>query len=146
LLDEGFYTYYDDIDFCLNAHRAGWEVWYVPASRVMHLEGSSTGVRLTAPTRRPPYWFTARRRYYLKNYGALYAACVDAAFIFGLACWQGRRRIQRKPEWFAPHFLRDIIRGSVFLKGFKVPIVENPAMKNAPELLSSTTKDHAPCA
>ena len=44
LLDEGLYTYFDDIDICLRARRAGWETWYVPASKIIHLEGASTGV------------------------------------------------------------------------------------------------------
>ncbi len=71
LLDEGLYTYFDDIDICLRARRAGWETWYVPESRIIHLEGSSTGVTSQAKKRRPAYWFQARRRYFLKNYGGL---------------------------------------------------------------------------
>ena len=39
LLDEGLYTYFDDPDICLRAARAGWETWYVPSSRVVHLGG-----------------------------------------------------------------------------------------------------------
>ena len=45
LLDEGLYTYFDDSDICLRAERAGWETWYVPESRITHLEGASTGHR-----------------------------------------------------------------------------------------------------
>ena len=44
LLDEGLYTYFDDLDICLRARRSGWQTWYVPASKVIHLGGSSTGV------------------------------------------------------------------------------------------------------
>ena len=44
LLDEGLYTYFDDIDICWRAHQAGWETWYVPESRVIHFVGQSTGV------------------------------------------------------------------------------------------------------
>ena len=44
LLDEGLYTYFDDVDICLRAKRAGWETWFVPESRVVHLEGASTGI------------------------------------------------------------------------------------------------------
>ncbi len=36
LLDEKYYLYVDDIDYCLRAWRAGWEVWYLPRSRVTH--------------------------------------------------------------------------------------------------------------
>ena len=52
LLDDGLYTYCDDADICLRARRAGWETWYVPESRVIHLEGASTGIasHIKAPT------------------------------------------------------------------------------------------------
>ena len=85
LLDEGLYTYFDDPDICLRAARAGWETWYVPESRVIHLGGASTGVTGNRPpARRPAYWYQARRRFFLKNYGACYTALADAAFILGL--------------------------------------------------------------
>ncbi len=73
-LDEGLYTYFDDIDYCLNAKRAGWQTWYVPESRVMHLKVRRPGLRNKQLKRRPEYWFQARRRFFLKNYGALYTA------------------------------------------------------------------------
>jgi N-acetylglucosaminyl-diphospho-decaprenol L-rhamnosyltransferase len=133
LLDEGLYTYCDDTDICLRAWRAGWETWHVPESRVIHLGGASTGInsRLTKPDRRPVYWFQARRRYFLKNYGALYTALVDAAFISGYATWRIRRRLQRKPDTDPPYMLIDSIRHSVFCTGPKVRVVENPALREA---------------
>jgi len=130
-LDEGLYTYYDDIDYCLNAKRAGWATWFVPASCVVHLEGASTGVTARIVKRRPPYWFQARRRFFLRNYGAIYTALVDAASIIGLALWRLRRWAQRKPDTDPPHMLGDLIRNSVFFTGFAVRIVENPAMKES---------------
>ena len=33
LLDEGYFMYFEEVDFCLRARRAGWPCWYVPASR-----------------------------------------------------------------------------------------------------------------
>lgn len=132
LLDEGLYTYFDDVDICLRAHRAGWETWYVPASRVVHLVGASTGVTsATTPKRRPAYWFQARRRFFLKSYGPLRAALADAAFLGGLALWRVRRWVQRKPDDQPPYFLIDSLRHSVFLTGFKVTEVENPALAEA---------------
>jgi N-acetylglucosaminyl-diphospho-decaprenol L-rhamnosyltransferase len=128
LLDEGLYTYFDDIDICLRAKRAGWETWYVPESKVYHLEGSSTGVNPQATRRRPAYWFQARRRFFLKNYGGLYTALVDAAFLFGFAAWRLRRRLQRKPDTDPAHMLGDAFRHSVFMTGFKLRDVENPAL------------------
>ena len=133
LLDEGLYTYFDDPDICLRARRAGWETWYVPESQVIHLEGASTGIDQppAKPDRRPSYWYQARRRFFLKNYGALYTALADAAFILGYAIWRLRRRLQRKPDTDPPHMLIDSIRHSVFCAGPKVTVVENPAMREA---------------
>ncbi len=132
LLDEGLYTYFDDQDICLRADRAGWETWYVPASKIVHLGGASTGVTGNrAPKRLPAYWHEARRRFFLKNHGAFYTALADAAFIFGHAAWRLRRRLQRKPDTDPPHLLGDSFRHSVFRAGFTVPVVENPAMRQS---------------
>ena len=131
-LDEGLYTYFDDIDFCLNAKRAGWQTWFVPESRIVHLEGASTGISdKKTQRRRPEYWFQARRRFFLKNYGALYAALVDAAFLSGFALWRLRRCIQRKPDIDPPHMLVDALRHSVFVAGFRVRAVHNPVLRKA---------------
>jgi N-acetylglucosaminyl-diphospho-decaprenol L-rhamnosyltransferase len=127
LLDDGFYTYYDDIDFCLNARRAGWPTWYVSDSRVVHLEGQSTGVTHKVLTRRPSYLFEARRRYFLKNYGGPYAALADAARIIGLGIWRLRVVLTGKPDVTAPYFLQDSITHSVFFTGFELRDVQNPA-------------------
>jgi len=36
LFDEGYRLYVEDIDLCLRAHLAGWEVWYEPGAVVTH--------------------------------------------------------------------------------------------------------------
>lgn len=128
LLDEGYYTYCDDCDFCFNARKAGWSTWYVPTGSVLHLKGQSTGVKRTNPNRLPPYFFEARRRYFLKNHGPAYAAMADAAQIFGQALWRARVILTGKEDSSAPHLLWDSIRHSVFVTGFKVKEVRNPAL------------------
>ena len=35
-LDERFFLYYEDVDFCLRARAAGWSIWYDPALQVTH--------------------------------------------------------------------------------------------------------------
>lgn len=131
LLDEGLYTYFDDVDLCVRARRAGWEAWFVPESRVIHLESASTGLSVRAK-RRPAYWYQARRRFFLKNYGAAYTALADAAFVTGYATWRLRRWLQRKPDNDPPHMLADAFRHSVFCTGFAVTEVENPALREHP--------------
>ena len=131
LLDEGLYTYFDDIDICLRAHRAGWSTWYVPESKIIHLEGASTGVTGASSQivkRRPAYWFEARRRFFLKNYGKLYTALVDGAFLCGFALHRLRQRAQRKLDSDPSHLLADAFRHSVFRSGFKLRDVQNPLL------------------
>jgi GT2 family glycosyltransferase len=142
LLDEGLYTYFDDIDICLRARRAGWEAWYVPGSKVVHLEGASTGIRGSTPQRpkrRPAYWFQARRRFFLKNYGKLYTMLADAAFLCGYSTWRLRRSIQRKPDLDPERFLGDSFRNSVFCTGFELSEVENPAMAALPPVAAENS-------
>jgi len=134
LLDEGFFTYFEDMDFCQRAHYAGWEVWYVPQSRVIHLEGASSGIVRHIVKRRPRFWFQARRRYFLKHEGRFRAACIDAAYVVGFSFWRLRRLLQNKPDIDPPQMLPDFIRNSVIFAGFKLPTVQ------APSLLQSNKK------
>lgn len=131
-LDDGYYTYFDDIDYCLMARRAGWPTWFVPESRIIHLEGMTTGLQpggKPALKRKPSYWFQARRRFFLKSYGPLYTALVDGAYITGSMLSRVVRKLRRKPNDEPPHLLLDSIRQSVFVKGFRLTDVENPALR-----------------
>jgi len=123
LMDEQYFLYFEETDFCLQARRAGWSCWYVPASRVMHIAGQSTGVtdRDAAPRRRPQYLFDSRRRYFVKNHGLGYAALADVAWSVGLASWRLRRRLQGKPDRDPPSLLVDSVRNSVFFKAPSMP-------------------------
>lgn len=118
-MDEGYFLYYEETDFCLQAARHGWECWYVPTSHVMHLAGQSTGVTTPTdrPKRLPQYWFNSRRRYFVKNYGRTYAAIADAVWVLGFASWRGRRLIQRKPDSDPPYLLQDFVKNSAILNG-----------------------------
>jgi len=122
LMDEGYFMYYEEVDFCLRANRAGWPCWYVPDSRVVHLVGQASGVTDTraVPKRRPAYWFESRRRYFVKNHGLVYALIADTVWALGFATYRVRQALQRKPDTDPPKLLYDFIRHSVLLKGAKV--------------------------
>jgi GT2 family glycosyltransferase len=42
LLDEGYWLYMDDLDWCYRFHRAGWKVWYDGRVSVLHVKGGTT--------------------------------------------------------------------------------------------------------
>lgn len=123
LMDEGYFLYYEETDFTLRAHRAGWTCWHVPQARIVHLVGQSSGVTVRdgAPRRVPRYWFESRRRYFVLNHGRAYAALVD---LLVLACDPiGRLRhwLQRKPQRRPPHYWRDLARHSAMWHGAVPP-------------------------
>lgn len=122
LLDEAYFMYFEEVDFCLRAKRSGWSCWYVPQSHVVHLVGQSSGVTDTkrAPKRLPTYWFDSRRRYFVKNYGWFYAALTDAVWLTAFTLWRGRRWLQHKPDTDPPKLWSDFILNSVFFKGGQV--------------------------
>jgi N-acetylglucosaminyl-diphospho-decaprenol L-rhamnosyltransferase len=112
--DETYFLYFEETDLCRRAKGAGWEIWYVPDSRVMHIRGQSTGVTAldTKPQRLPRYWFESRRRYYAKNHGLAYAAAADLAFLAGNGIGTLKNTLQGKPR--TPNLLGDIMRHSVW--------------------------------
>jgi GT2 family glycosyltransferase len=119
LLDEKYFMYFEEVDFCLQARRAGWPCWYVPSSHVVHLVGQASGVTDTrrAPSRRPAYWFESRKRFFIKNRGALAAIAADLAFTAGYVTWRIRRPLQRKPDLDPPFLLWDTLRHSALIRG-----------------------------
>jgi GT2 family glycosyltransferase len=36
LMDERFFLYYEDIDWCRRFHQAGWQVFYIPSAQMYH--------------------------------------------------------------------------------------------------------------
>jgi N-acetylglucosaminyl-diphospho-decaprenol L-rhamnosyltransferase len=126
LLDEAYFMYFEETDFCLQAARAGWECWYVPESKVVHYVGQSSGLTNTARIKRmPTYWFDSRHRYFQKNYGITYSILADLFWLVGFSTWRLRNVIQRKQHNFPPHLLWDSFINSVFFRRFKLQLTRN---------------------
>ncbi|HEY4611363.1 MAG TPA: glycosyltransferase family 2 protein, partial [Bacteroidota bacterium] len=41
-LDEDFFMYGEDLDWCYRVQQAGWKIFYVPTTRIIHYKGEST--------------------------------------------------------------------------------------------------------
>jgi N-acetylglucosaminyl-diphospho-decaprenol L-rhamnosyltransferase len=112
LFDDGFFLYFEEVELMHRMRARNWTVRYVPASRVTHIEGASTGVGATAAVRPlPHYWYRSRRRYFglTGSHGALAAS--NIAWFAGNAIAQlrtlgGRTPINNRVR------IRDLLRSS----------------------------------
>jgi GT2 family glycosyltransferase len=66
LLDEAFFLYYEDMDYCRRARRAGWRVRLCPAAHVRHDVSASSGGR-DSPLER--YWMAQSSGRYFRKHG-----------------------------------------------------------------------------
>jgi GT2 family glycosyltransferase len=133
-MDQAYFLYYEETDFCLKVTRGGWANWYVPASRIMHIAGQSTGVTgaQSGANRLPGYWFESRRRYYVKNFGLRYAMATDAVAIVANVLGKTKDMILGRDPRQRPHFIADLWRNSTF---FRANRVIAPSSEYRPPLL-----------
>lgn len=73
-LDEGFFLFLEETDWCARARRAGWELYYVPDVHVTHFGQES--MRLE-PSRNVPQFY----RSYLKFYRARHSSQLRVAVL-----------------------------------------------------------------
>lgn len=78
LLDEGFFMYSEELDWCFRAKRAGWKVVYLPQARVVHHEGKSSEQNLV---NRNIHFHDSKCRFFGKHHGS-WQGTLLRAFIF----------------------------------------------------------------
>jgi N-acetylglucosaminyl-diphospho-decaprenol L-rhamnosyltransferase len=119
LLDEGYFMYYEEVDFCRRAAKQEFECWYEPSARVVHLVGQSSGVTDTKrpPRRLPAYWFESRRRYFEKNHGVAYRIAADLAWTLGQTIHALYRPLRGKPNTDPPFMIRDFLSHALARRG-----------------------------
>ncbi len=91
LLDEDFWMYCEEIDWCWRLRKAGWQAYCVPAARVIHHAGQSSGqIRIPSFVN---LW-TSRARLYARHHGPITRWLAQALVRAGM-----RRRMQKaSPE------------------------------------------------
>jgi len=84
-MDDGYFLYFEEIDYQRSIRAAGFPIHSVGDALVMHLAGQSTGVVAGKSTRgrMPDYWYESWHRYFFKQYGALYATGCAVAWVAG---------------------------------------------------------------
>ena len=113
-MDEGYFMYCEDIDYCLSARRAGWRIRYLPKARVVHLRGGSAPVKQLAAARRrlPSYFYASRTRYFRRAFGPMGPAAANLGWSAGyvlrhlkLLAGTVPTRIEREPADLWINFL-----------------------------------------
>lgn len=69
-LDEGFFMYSEELDWCRRAHDAGWEAAYLPTAQVVHHGGKSSEQVMA---QRHIHFQSSKVRYFRKHHGWLSA-------------------------------------------------------------------------
>jgi hypothetical protein len=65
-LDEAYFMYAEEVDWCYAMRAKGWQVWYQPTAKVTHLGGGSSRNR---PFQREADLYRSRVRFFRKHYG-----------------------------------------------------------------------------
>lgn len=110
LLDDGFFMYFEDIDYCLRVREAGFRLLYWPRSRIVHLVGKSSNVTAAEAQRKraPRYYYEARTRFYAKHFGLSGLLFANAAWIAGRTVSRARQLLERDHFSVREHEARDI--------------------------------------
>jgi N-acetylglucosaminyl-diphospho-decaprenol L-rhamnosyltransferase len=95
-LDERFFMYCEDVDFCLRARQAGWSVRYHPGARVLHHVGGSSragALRMVVARHRSMWRYYVKhfRRHPLKDAAVAAAVWSRCGLLVARAAWAGSR-------------------------------------------------------
>jgi GT2 family glycosyltransferase len=83
LLDEGYWLYMEDLDWCRRFWDAGWRVFYEPAGAALHVKGGSSGAR-RAP-RQEIAFHRGMARFYRRFDAPRHNPLLNAAVYAGIA-------------------------------------------------------------
>lgn len=83
-LDEGFFMYSEELDWCRRIKQAGWKIVYLSEAKVIHHAGRSSEQAVAA---RHVHFQTSKVRYFRKYHGWLVAG-VLRLFLLAMYLWQ----------------------------------------------------------
>lgn len=99
-MDEKFFMYFEDVEFCRRVRNAGWAIINNPNARVVHLRGGSSPVKRKALERKrlPHYYYASRTRYFYLAYGWLGLTLANILWSLGRCVAKCREKLEhRKP-------------------------------------------------
>lgn len=97
-MDEGYFLYYEDVEYCLRARRAGWRIHYVPQARAIHFRGGSGPVKSLSSERArlPRYFYNSRTRFLHQAHGRAGFIAANLLWYLGRVIKHATRLLGRK--------------------------------------------------
>lgn len=83
-LDDEFFMYFEEVDWCRRCRDAGWEIHYLPTVRIVHHHGKSSEQAATAPAIREQ---RSKILYFRKHFGEGWANAIHLFLLMNYA-WQ----------------------------------------------------------
>jgi len=113
-MDEGFFMYFEDVDYCRRVRAAGGRLVECPDASVVHLRGASSPVKRlrTERKRLPAYFYDSRARYFIKHHGRGYLLLANACWMIGQGV-ASLREVAGRPRHNARRAAVDIWRGTM---------------------------------
>lgn len=113
-MDEGYFLYYEDSEYCLRARRAGWSIIRAPEAVAIHFRGGSGPVKELARARKraPEYYYRSRSRFLTQAHGKAGLLAANLAWYLGRGIAQARRLLGKPVPRATEHETRDLWIGA----------------------------------
>jgi hypothetical protein len=120
-MDEGYFMYSEELDWCHRIKQAGWGIVYLPTAQVIHHTGKSSE---QAVTTRHINFQQAKLRYFRKYHGRLAAFILRLFLLFmygwqlGLEAIKGLAGHKRPLRWQRVHAYWQVLRSGLRPAGY----------------------------
>lgn len=94
-LDEQYFMYAEELDWCFNAKRVGWRIVALPSTSIIHYGGQSS---VQVAERSLALLVETKLRFYRKNLGLLTAGLVSLVYTAGIAKQYRSERIKSRAK------------------------------------------------
>jgi len=97
LFDDGFFLYFEEIEWQWRLRRGGWTVWQSANASILHEGGAATKVSrdpaVRARTPLPAYWYRSQRRYFMLTRGRAAASAIFTLWLVARVTLGAARRL-----------------------------------------------------
>jgi hypothetical protein len=93
LLDEAFFIYCEDVDWCRRMRQRGWKLYYLPQAQIIHYKGESSKRSSQQAIR---VYYQSLRHFYRKYYAPQTPRLLNVLWLFGLKIQEARALLENR--------------------------------------------------